>query len=145
MLDEISSAVDVIAIKDEARVVMGPYEYEMINLFRKINLSRPIALTLACLAKGQEISSQNIEILSGLRQPEVSLAMRHLEKNNWIEFREEKKSRGKGRPIKLYRLTVPLNEIIGRLEEEIIAENMQVLRNIELLKKTPESSDRLSS
>jgi len=54
----------------------------MIELFRKINVSRPIAFTLACLAKGREISSQSIEMVSGLRQPEVSVAMRYLRENN---------------------------------------------------------------
>jgi predicted transcriptional regulator len=141
MVDENGSAVNVIAITDKTPIVMGSYEYEMIELLRKINLSRPIALTLACLSKGREISSQNIEMLSGLRQPEVSLAMRYLQKNNWIEFREEKKSKGKGRPIKIYRLTVPLNQVIGKLEEDILSESRQVLRNIELLKKIPEISD----
>jgi len=141
MVDESGSAVNVIAITDKTPIVMGSCEYEMIELLRKINIGRPIALTLACLSKGREISSQNIEMLSGLRQPEVSLAMRYLQKNDWIEFREEKKSKGKGRPIKIYRLTVPLNQIIGKLEEEILAESRQVLRNIELLKKIPEISD----
>ena len=141
MVDENGSAVNVIAITDKTPIVMGSYEYEMIELLRKINLSRPIALTLACLSKGREISSQNIEMLSGLRQPEVSLAMRYLQKNNWIEFREEKKSKGKGRPIKIYRLTVTLNQVIGKLEEDILSESRQVLRNIELLKKIPEISD----
>ena len=138
MVNESDSAVSVTTMTDETPIVMGSNEYEMIELFKKINLSRPIALTLACLAKRREISSQNIEMLSGLRQPEVSLAMRYLQKNNWIEFREEKKSKGKGRPVKIYRLTVPLNQIIGKLEEEIIAENKLVLRNIELLKKIHE-------
>jgi predicted transcriptional regulator len=141
MVDESGSAINVIAMTDETPIVMESCEYEMIELFRKINLSRPIAHTLAFLAKGREISSQNIEMLSGLRQPEVSLAMRYLQKNNWIEFREEKKSKGKGRPVKMYRLTVPLNQIIGKLEEAIIAENRQVLGNIELLKKIPDTYD----
>ena len=141
MVEESNSVINVIAMKNEHQIIIGPYEYEMIELFRKINLSRPIALTLACLAKGREISSQSIEIMSGLRQPEVSLAMRYLQKNNWIEFREEKKSKGKGRPIKMYRLTVPLNQIINELEEEIIAGSQQVFRNIELLKKIPENYD----
>ncbi len=113
---------------------MGSSEYEMIELFRRINVSRPIALSLACLAKGREISSQRIEIISGLRQPEVSVAMRYLRENNWINIREEKKSKGKGRPIKLYRLTVPMDHIVSKIEEEIIAESRLVLGNIELLK-----------
>jgi predicted transcriptional regulator len=141
MIDESNSPVNVIAVTVEPPFVMDSYEYEMIELFRKINLNRPIALTLACLAKGREISAQNIEIMSGLRQPEVSLAMRYLQKNNWIEFREEKKTKGKGRPIKIYRLTVTLNQIISKLEEDVIAESRQALQNIELLKKIPGNND----
>jgi len=138
MVNESSLAVEIANMKDETPIIIGSNEYEMIELFRKINVSRPNALTLACLAKGREISSQHIEMLSGLRQPEVSIAMRYLLKNNWIEVREEKKSKGKGRPIKLYRLTVPMNQIIGKIEEEIMAESNLVLKNIEFLKKIPE-------
>lgn len=141
MIDESNATANIITMTIEPPFVMDSCEYEMIELFRKINLSRPIALTLVCLAKGREISSQHIEILSGLRQPEVSLAMRYLQKNNWIEFREEKKSKGKGRPIKIYRLAVPLNKVISKLEEDIITESKQALMNIELLKKIPEIND----
>jgi predicted transcriptional regulator len=135
MVDESGSAVEIAHITDKAPIVMGSTEYEMIELFRKINVNRPVALTLACLAKGREISSQSIEMISGLRQPEVSISMRYLRENNWIDVREEKKSRGKGRPIKLYRLTAPMNQIISKIEEEIIAESRLALRNIELLKQ----------
>jgi predicted transcriptional regulator len=134
MVDESGLAIETTDIIKEIPISMGSNEYEMIELFRKINISRPIALTLACLAKGREISSQSIEIVSGLRQPEVSVAMRYLRENNWINIREEKKSKGKGRPIKLYRLTVPMDRIVSKIEEEIIAESRLVLRNIERLK-----------
>jgi predicted transcriptional regulator len=134
MVDESGSVIEIADTNNEIPLVMGSNEYEMIELLRKINVSRPIALTLACLAKGREISSQSIEIISGLRQPEVSVAMRYLRENNWIDIREEKKSKGKGRPIKLYRLTVPMECIVSKIEEEIIAESKIVLRNIERLK-----------
>ncbi len=134
MVDESGLAIEIANLKDETPITMGSSEYEMIELFRRINVSRPIALTLACLAKGREISSQSIEMISGLRQPEVSVAMRYLRENNWINIREEKKSKGKGRPIKLYRLTVPMDRIVSKIEEEIIAESRLVLRNIERLK-----------
>jgi predicted transcriptional regulator len=134
MIDESGPVMDIPKTKEDVPAAMGSIEYEMIELFRRINVSRPIALTLACLAKGREISSQSIEMISGLRQPEVSVAMRYLRENNWIDIREEKKSKGKGRPIKLYRLTVPMDCIVSKIEEEIIAESRVVLRNIERLK-----------
>lgn len=113
---------------------MGEVEYEMVDLLRRLNINRPVALTLACLSKGEEISSQNIEMVSGLRQPEVSIAMRYLRENEWVEMREEKKNQGKGRPIKLYRLTVSMEKIINRIEENVLAESKIVLQNIERLK-----------
>ena len=60
--------------------------------------------------------------------------MRYLRENEWIHIREEKKSKGKGRPIKLYKLTVPMDCIVGTIEQEIIAESRHVLQNIERLK-----------
>ncbi|MDW5549267.1 MULTISPECIES: transcriptional regulator [Methanosarcina] len=134
MVDESGPVMDISDTIEEIPVAMGPIEHEMIELFRKINVNRPIALTLACLAKGREISSQSIEMVSGLRQPEVSVAMRYLRENNWIDIREEKRSKGKGRPIKLYRLIVPMDYIVGKIEEDIVAESRVVLRNIERLK-----------
>ncbi|AKB14276.1 MAG: transcriptional regulator [Methanosarcina sp. 795] len=113
---------------------MGEVEYEMVELLRKLNVSRPVALTLACLSKGEEISSQCIEMVSGLRQPEVSIAMRYLRENDWVDMREEKKNQGKGRPIKLYKLTVQMETIINAIEENIMAESKAVLQNIERLK-----------
>lgn len=113
---------------------IGEVEYEMVELLRRLNINRPVALTLACLSKGEEISSQCIEMVSGLRQPEVSIAMRYLRENDWIDMREEKKNQGKGRPVKLYKLTVQMETIINSIEEDIMAESKTVLHNIERLK-----------
>lgn len=113
---------------------IGEVEYEMVELLRRLNINRPVALTLACLSKGEEISSQCIEMVSGLRQPEVSIAMRYLRENDWIDMREEKKNQGKGRPVKLYKLTVQMETIINSIEEDIMAESKTVLQNIERLK-----------
>ena len=113
---------------------MGEVEYEMVELLRSLNINRPVALTLACLSKGEEISSQCIEMISGLRQPEVSIAMRYLRENDWVDMREEKKNQGKGRPVKLYKLTVRMESIIDTIEENVMAESKAVLQNIERLK-----------
>ncbi len=113
---------------------MGDIEYEMVELLRRLNINRPVAFTLACLSKGEEISSQSIEMVSGLRQPEVSIAMRYLRENNWVYMREEKKNQGKGRPVKLYKLMVSMEIIIDTIEENVMAESRTVLQNIERLK-----------
>ena len=119
---------------EEIDFKMGEIEYEMVELLRRLNINRPVALTLACLSKREEISSQSIEMVSGLRQPEVSIAMRYLRENDWIDMREEKKNQGKGRPVKLYKLTVPMETIIDAIEENVMAESRNITQNIERLK-----------
>ncbi|MGP8337496.1 MAG: transcriptional regulator [Methanosarcinaceae archaeon] len=118
----------------EQVMMMGDYEFEMVELLRKLNMTRPVALTIACLSNLNELTSREIEVASGLRQPEVSIAMRHLNKYNWVEIRDEKKNEGKGRPIKLYKLIVPLEDIINTIEDEIMLENKNILENIQRLK-----------
>ncbi len=113
---------------------IGEREYEMVELLRKLNMNRSVALVLACLSTGEEVTSRSIKKKAGLRQPEVSIAMRYLCDNNWIEVREEKKTEGKGRPVKLYKLVVPLEYIIQRIENDVMYQKLSVLESIERLK-----------
>lgn len=113
---------------------IGEREYEMVELLRKLNMNRSVALVLTCLSTGEEVTSRTIEKKAGLRQPEVSIAMRYLCENNWIEVREEKKTEGKGRPVKLYKLVVPLEFIIQRIENDVMYQKLSVLESIERLK-----------
>ncbi|SES80316.1 Predicted transcriptional regulator [Methanococcoides vulcani] len=107
---------------------------EMVLLLQKLNVSKPVAKTLACLLTAEKITSREVEMMSRLRQPEVSIAMTYLQKNNWVEVEEVKKKQGKGRPIKVYTLTVPMDDIIDTIEQKVISENQMMLENIERLK-----------
>lgn len=82
MVDERGSKTGTTKIMNETPLILGSSGHEIIELFRKINVSRPIAFTLACLSKGREISFRSLEIVSGLRHPEASVAMRDLCGNN---------------------------------------------------------------
>lgn len=113
---------------------MGDKEYEMVELLGKLNMNRSVAVALVCLSNGTEVTSRFIEKHASLRQPEVSIAMRYLCENNWVEVREEKKTEGKGRPIKLYKLIVPLESIIQRIENDVMYQKLSVLESIERLK-----------
>jgi len=113
---------------------IGEREFEMVELLRKLNMNRSVALVLACLSTGEEVTSRLIEKKAGLRQPEVSIAMRYLCDNDWIDVREEKKTEGKGRPVKLYKLVVPLEYIIQSIESDVMYQKLSVLESIERLK-----------
>ncbi len=113
---------------------MDDKEHEMVILLQKLNVSKPVAKALACLLSTDQITSREVERMSRLRQPEVSIAMNFLEENNWVDVEELKKKQGKGRPIKVYSLIVPMNEIIETIEKKVLSENKMLLENIEKLK-----------
>ncbi len=59
-----------------------------------LGMSRPIARVLSYLKNGNEVTSVELEREIGLRQPEVSIAMKELEEREWIsERREEARER----------------------------------------------------
>jgi len=92
-----------------------------------------VATLTTYLANTDEATSREIELGTNLRQPEVSIAMRTLRQNNWIDEREIKVV-GKGRPMKVYKFSVPLDKIIQHYEEEKNSETAQAMESIQRLK-----------
>ncbi len=89
----------------------------LVELLIETGLSKNVAKTLVFLSKRDETTSVEIEKATGLRQPEVSIAMQDLRRRKWVDKRDIKKE-GKGRPVHAYRLSVAWNEIIGQLDRE---------------------------
>ena len=115
--------------------LLSETEYEIIELLQTLKVPRTESIAIACLLGGKELSSQSIERASGLRQPEVSVAMRPLRERGWIDEKNEKKKYGKGRPTKYYRLIVPLSIIIDTFESEILQNNREIMGSIEQLRE----------
>lgn len=115
--------------------LLSDTEYEIIELLQSLKVPRTESIAIACLLCGKELTSQTIERASGLRQPEVSVAMRPLRERGWIDEKNEKKTNGKGRPTKYYKLSVPLSTIVNTFESEIIQNNKEVMDSINQLRK----------
>lgn len=125
-----------VSMEEDDLFSMNETQREIAKLLRRLHLSKPVARTLACLSCGEEVSSRKIESMSQLRQPEVSIAMNFLlKKKGWVEYEEIKRNEGKGRPIKVYKLAVPMESIIESIEQEILSENQTLLENINRLKE----------
>jgi predicted transcriptional regulator len=92
-------------------------EEEFANLLIEIGTKRNVAKVLVFLANTPEATSRAIERGTDLRQPEVSIAMRYLIEQNWITSRESK-AESKGRPVKIYVLAKPIQEIMDNIEKE---------------------------
>ena len=120
-------------MKDYGIKLLDEDDHVFIEMLRNLGMTRNIATTLAYFMNVDEASSREIEVSTGLRQPEVSLAIRLMHNHSWIRVRSEKKP-GKGRPIKIYSLAAPVDTIIGYYEDRIYKESQATISAIKRLK-----------
>jgi len=114
--------------------ILDDKDMEFVETLRSLDVPRNVATLITFLANVEEASSREIEMGSDLRQPEVSIAMRTLRDNQWIEEKEIKRE-GKGRPMKVYSLRASIDGIIKHFEEEKLHESAQAMESIQRLKQ----------
>ena len=123
-----------ITIIESAVRVLDEKEQELVEALEAVGVRRNVATIIVYLKDLEEATSRDIEKGSGLRQPEVSIAMRALREKGWIAERDVKGS-GKGRPTRLYRLVISIDEIIGYFEEIKRRESARAIETIQRLKE----------
>ncbi len=114
-----------VADKDDLLFMLG---------LESLGMKRTVACVITFLKDQKERSSGDIETATGLRQPEVSIAMQTLRERGWIN-EHEIKSEGKGRPLKIYALRATIDEIINYCEAEEIREVARFSEAIQRLKE----------
>ncbi len=92
-------------------------EEEFANLLVKIGIRKNVAKVLVFLARTPEATSKAIERSTDLHQSEVSIVMHYLIGKSWIA-RQEGNPEGKGRMVRIYRLSIPFHEIMDIIENE---------------------------
>lgn len=107
----------VLRLRQENVIYFTQKEEDFANLLIKIGTKKNIAKVLVFLAKTPEATSRAIERGTDMRQPEISMAMKYLMDQGWIRSRESS-GESKGRPIKIYELAKPFNEIMDCIENE---------------------------
>lgn len=123
-----------IIIKQTSVKVLDEKDLEFIGALRNLKVPRNVATLITYLANANEATSREIEVGTSMRQPEVSIGMRALRQKNWIEQRNIK-AEGKGRPIIVYKLSVPIEEIIQHYEEVKNSETARTMQSIQKLKE----------
>ena len=108
-------------------------EEEFADLLTRIGTKRNVAKVLVYLANTPEATSRDIERGTDLRQPEVSIAMTDMLKHKWVESRENR-AETKGRPVKIYKLALPISVIIDRIESDKKSEATDQLNMITQLR-----------
>jgi predicted transcriptional regulator len=124
-------------MKDLEIKMLDENDHIFIQALSNLGMSRNAATTMAYLMNVYEASAREIEISTGLRQPEVSLAIKLMHNQSWVSMRSEKKP-GKGRPMKLYSLAAPVDEIISYYEDKIYKESqatISVIRRLKMMSK----------
>jgi len=121
-------------MKESTVKVLDDKDLEFAETLRSLGVQRNVAILITYLANVEEASSRDIEMGSNLRQPEVSIAMRALRDNDWVSEKEVRRG-GKGRPMKVYSLLTPIDEIITHFEEEKQQESAQTMESIQKLKE----------
>jgi predicted transcriptional regulator len=119
--------------------VLDDDDYEFVNLLHSLGIQRNVAKVITYLAIAGESTSRDLERGTEMRQPEVSIAMRTLHRENWVDERDVKSSEGKGRPHKVYTLITPVDEIIRLIEEERQKEIAEAMQSIQKLKELASS------
>lgn len=109
-------------------------DLEFIEVLRNLDVPRSVARLITCLAGMDERTSREIEMATGLKQPEVSIAMRTLRERSWVKERDIN-GKGKGRPTKIYSLGTTMGEIINYYEGEMNRESARTMETIQRLKE----------
>jgi predicted transcriptional regulator len=122
-----------VIMKDYEVKLLDEEDHVFIKTLSNLGMSRNVATTMAYLMNVNETSAQEIELSTGLRQPEVSLATRLMLNQSWISVRLVKKA-GKGRPMKIYSLVATVDEIISYYEDQIYKKSQATTSVINRLK-----------
>lgn len=104
-----------------------------VQLFSKLGMPKNLAKTLLYISHFNECKCADIEQATDMRQPEVSIAMQELYRRGWVQKRDLKQ-KGKGRPVRIYKPTTRLSEILKIVEQEKLQEVKNLKNDISLLK-----------
>ena len=107
---------------------------ELIEALERVGMNRNAATIVVYLAIIPEVTSRDLEAGCDLQQPEVCIAMRTLKEHNWIR-ETEIRAKGKGRPMKVYSLSVPIVEVIRYYEDQMIKHSNQTMESIQRLRE----------
>jgi len=122
-------------MKQKSSLVLDKEDGKAVQLFAGLGMPKNLAKTLMYVSQVDECRSADVEKSANLRQPEVSIAMQELRRRGWLK-KQDLKGKGKGRPIHIYKSTIPLSQVMEEIEQkktkeiETIKDNMLELKNI---------------
>jgi len=104
-------------MRNETVQYFSKKEESIAHLLIELGIHRNVAWVLVFFARTPEATSHDIEHGTGLRQPEISLAMRQMTDRGWIACRGPQAGQ-MGRKKKVYELATSLTAIVDSIENE---------------------------
>ena len=107
-------------------------DYQNVDMLRSLGINRNMAHVIVYMANQKESRGKEIEIATGLRQPQVSCAMKKIRALSWIDEKYSKKVKGsnsRGRPYKIYNLNVSIYNILDYYQNKLY-EQYQISSNV---------------
>jgi len=93
-------------------------ERRMVDALREMGYARRLANVLVYFSKHDNGRCKDIQSVTCLRQPEVSMALKILMEMGWVDVRVPKRVAGtKGRPLSDYYLKRPFANIVSEIAE----------------------------
>ncbi|WNY28068.1 hypothetical protein MmiEs2_02480 [Methanimicrococcus stummii] len=132
----------VILIDFEVKI-LDENDLIFVSDLRNLGVQRNVALTLVYLTNVKEASSREIEIGTSLRQPEISLAITFMSEHEWIENKMLKVNK-KGRPLKVYSLSVPMEKIYAFYETKAHRDYEESIVKINQLKELVQKENEMN-
>ena len=114
-------------------------DLDFIEGLQNLGVNQNVAKLITYLKEVDEDSSKDIEMATGMRQPEVSVALGTLRTMKWIS-EHDVKGNGTGRPTGIYSLRITIQEIIQHYEEE---KNSEAARTMQVIQRLKELSPAL--
>ncbi len=105
-------------------------DIEIIDILSDVGLKSGEARVLVVLFKGYDLTSRELERISDLRQPEVSIAINQLIKRKWVYVTSHITEK-KGRPVKVYSLQRSIDEILDEIKGDIEGDYRRKIEVIE--------------
>jgi predicted transcriptional regulator len=125
-------------LKDISSLQFSSQEADIAELFRDVGLRKNTAKLLVLALWDIDFTSQDMERICHLKQPEASIAFTDLIKRKWIKV-VNLTSGNMGRPIKIYHIDRNLDEILDDLKERYVVNNVKKSQKIEEMQETLES------
>jgi len=104
-------------MRNETVQYFSKKEESIAHLLIELGIHRNVAWVLVFFARTPEATSHDIEHGTGLRQPEISLAMKQMTDRGWIACRGPLAGQ-MGRKKKVYELATTLSSIVDSIENE---------------------------